>query len=395
MQPGLHALLVCSDDIVVRLLRRVLSDLEIDVEHCTDVDTGSKKFMRQRFDAVILDSTAGEVAKILKGIKSAPVNNRAMAVAIIDGQSDAKSLFEVGAHIVLFKPLSLERTKASFRSLRALIKRERRIQARIPVEIPVKVQLENGNCILQVYTSDLSESGMAVKGKIQLPSSFGVEFDLPEGAGQIQCRGEVAWEGNSLQGVHFLDLRPELTSRLKSWIERQLLGEDAEDPPVICMLTDLSANACYLKTEFPFPIRTRLRIKLRIHEADLQVRGLVRVMHPGLGMGVELSRAYEEAANVEPLIQTLASKHIFHEVEVLPDCIDNSPETFEEQGSDSEKYDRLFSLFRSGMELMPDDFHAELRKQREQQIVFWVSNSDSETRTTERLPLDTPLSQSQ
>jgi len=70
----------------------------------------------------------GVAARVLKGTRSAPANKRAIAVAIIDSQIALKGASELGAHFVLFKPISLERTKASFRSVRALMKRERRRQ---------------------------------------------------------------------------------------------------------------------------------------------------------------------------------------------------------------------------------------------------------------------------
>ena len=36
---SLQALVLCSDDKIIRVLRRVLSDLEIGVELCTDADS--------------------------------------------------------------------------------------------------------------------------------------------------------------------------------------------------------------------------------------------------------------------------------------------------------------------------------------------------------------------
>ncbi|PYV66108.1 MAG: hypothetical protein DMG97_30335, partial [Acidobacteria bacterium] len=120
MESRLQALLLCDDDKVVRVLRRVLSELEIGVEHCQDADAAVQKLTRQRFEAVIIDCTTPDVAsRVLKGTRSAPANKRAIAVAIIDSQSALKGAFELGAHFVLFKPISLERTKASFRSVRA------------------------------------------------------------------------------------------------------------------------------------------------------------------------------------------------------------------------------------------------------------------------------------
>ncbi|PYV50057.1 MAG: hypothetical protein DMG98_28540, partial [Acidobacteria bacterium] len=77
------------------------------------------------------------------------------------------------------------------------------------------------------------------------------------------------------------------SENLKLWIGRQLMGNDAEEPPVTCKLTDLSLGACYLQTESPFPVRTRLQLMMRVRQLELQIEGIVRVMHPGSGMGVE------------------------------------------------------------------------------------------------------------
>lgn len=365
-QPGLQALLLCSDDKVVRVLRRVLTDLEIGVEHCTDLDSAVQRLTRQRFEAVIVDCTTQEIAaKILKGAHSSPANKRAIAVAIIDGQAALKSAFELGAHFVLFKPISLERTKSSFRSVRALMKRERRRHVRIPVELVVKLQGENSSRVFEVLTADLSENGVAIKNKMKLPQSFRVCFALPGSASEIVCRGEVAWDGNDLQGIRFQDLPNDASKRLKFWISRQLQGADADDPPVNCRLTDLSLSACYLETESPFPVRTRLQITMKVHELELPIDGMVRVMHPGAGMGAQfIGQTDEEKKRVEDFIQTLVSTQgAVPEIEVRPDSIDNSPTAFSRHG-DPDQTDPLLTLFHTGTELPPDEFHAQLRKQR-------------------------------
>lgn len=365
-QATLQALLMCSDDKVVRVLRRVLTDLEIGVEHCPQLDSAVQKLTRQRFEAVIVDCTTPAIAaKILKGIKSAPANNRAIAVAIINGHEDLKRAFELGAHFVLMKPIELDRTKASFRSVRALMKRERRRHARIPVELSVKIHLENAGRTLHVHTADLSENGMAIKSRVQLPPSFGLQFELPGVDSEIQCRGEIAWEGRPLQGIRFRDVPEHAKAGLKSWIARQLVTE-ADDPPVSCRLSDLSLSACYLQTESPFPVRTRLQIGMRVGELELNTEGIVRVMHPGSGMGVQFTNhSHEDGKRVENFIHTLVSTEgAVPDVEVKPDSIDNSPEALSDQQKGSDSGDPLLSLFHAGSELPAADFQAELRKQR-------------------------------
>jgi len=45
---SLQALVLCSDDKIIRVLRRVLSDLEIGVELCADADSCVRKLTRRR-----------------------------------------------------------------------------------------------------------------------------------------------------------------------------------------------------------------------------------------------------------------------------------------------------------------------------------------------------------
>ena len=244
------------------------------------------------------------------------------------------------------------------------MKRERRRHAQIPVELTVKIHMENAGKTIQVHTADLSENGMAIKNTVLLPPSFGLRFELPGSSAEIQCRGELAWEGKPLQGIRFRDLRESDAEGLKRWIARQLMGADADDPPVSCKLTDLSLSACYLETESPFPVRTRLQIVMRAAELELQIEGIVRVMHPGFGMGVQFTQGQPKSAELENFIQTLvATEGAVPQVEVRPDIIDNTPGAFSGHVG-GEHGDALLALFHAGSELLPDEFHLELRKQR-------------------------------
>jgi DNA-binding response OmpR family regulator len=373
MEPGLQSLLLCTDDTIVRVLRRVLSELEIGVEQCADLDTTVQKMTRQRFEAVLVDCTSQELAsKVLKGIRSAPANKRAIIVAIIDGQNAAKGATELGAHFVLFKPLSLERTRSSFRAVRALMKRERRRHARIPIEIPVELQLGGKQGTVRTVTSDLGENGIAIKTAAfktkdqKLPPSFQVRFTLPGSGTEVDTHGEVAWEGATVVGVRFRALAPEMSESLKLWIARQLMGADADEPTVSCKLTDLSLGACYLQTESPFPVRTRLQLMMKLPDMELQIEGIVRIMHSGAGMGLEFTQnTPSQKTSVEEFIQTLVtSTGTVPDLQVRPDAIDNTSSSFSSEQVGNDQSDPLLSLFRTKTDLSADLFHAELRKQR-------------------------------
>lgn len=381
MEPALQTLLLCTDEKVVRVLRRVLSEMEIGVEHCPNSDAAVQRLTRQRFEAVIVDCATPQIAStMLKGTRSSPVNKRAIVVAVLEAQTTGESqaalkdAFALGAHFVLFKPISLERTRSSFRAVKALMKRERRRHARIPIELPVELKFEGGYGI-EATTSDLGENGMAVRLRDRKPQgSFRVGFTLPGTPTAIECRGEVAWEGNRILGIRFCDLAPAAAEQLKQWIARQLMGSDADEPPVSCKLTDLSLGACYLQTESPFPVRTRLQVMMKVHSLALQIEGIVRVMHPGTGMGVEFTpHTSAQRGQVGEFIQTLVhSSGSVPELQVRPDAIDNSSAAYSSWQISGERGDPLLSLFRSKTDLPAEMFHSELRKQRGPQVELSV-----------------------
>ena len=363
---SLQSLVFCSDEKILRVLRRVLSDLEIHVEHCADTESAVRKLTRHRFEAVIVDCASLESAsQILRSARSAPCNKRAIAVAIVDGATVLRSAFELGAHFVLYKPISTERAKASFRAARALMKRERRRNARISVEIPVTLNI-HGAGEQRTATTDISEGGMALRLPTRLRGTIGIEFTLPGTETTIGCKAAIAWEGPGRQtGIRFVDMPPEMRTEFKSWLDQQSSDLEKDDPPVGCRLTDLSLGGCYLEMQSPFPVRTLIVLSMRVGQLQVQAEGVVRVMHPELGMGVEFTqKTRQQRQHVENFIKALMKSE-----GVLPDLL-VEPEGLEEGDRPSpcaardDVEDPLVDLFHSKAELSPEAFQNELRKQR-------------------------------
>ena len=72
---NLQALVLCSDDKILRVLRRVLGDLEIAAEFCADADSAVQKLTRRRFEAVVVDCNDENMAdQVIKRIHSAQCN---------------------------------------------------------------------------------------------------------------------------------------------------------------------------------------------------------------------------------------------------------------------------------------------------------------------------------
>jgi c-di-GMP-binding flagellar brake protein YcgR len=368
---SLKCLVLCADEKIVRVLRRVLSDLEIGIEHCTDPDGAIHKLTRQRFEAVIIDCTdAKTAASVLKSARSAPANKRAIAVAIMDGHTGLRSAFDMGAHFVLYKPVSTERAKSSFRAARALMKRERRRNARVAIQVPVSLKNDQTGFMQTVPTTDLSEGGMAVQFAKQQkdPGPWQVHFTLPGCDKAIDVTGEVAWQNPGGQiGIRFASLEVDRSHDLRYWLNQHSPESEKDDPPVRCKLTDLSLGGCYLEISSPFPPRTRIVLSMRAGKLELRVEGVVRVMHPEMGMGVEFRQTTtEQRSHVEKFIQTLMKAgDLLPDLLVEPEGLESSPSIAKEfPTSASEVEDPLLDLFQQKASLPAELFLKELRKQR-------------------------------
>ena len=366
---SLKSLVYCSDEKIVRVLRRVLCDLEIAAEHCADADSAIRKLTRQRFESVIVDCTDPQTAAlILRSARTAPCNKRAIAVAIVDGQTGLTSAFEMGAHFVLYKPISTERAKSSFRAARALMKRERRRNIRIPVDIPVTILIEHGQSQLKARSADLSEGGIAVQldHRPKNLTNLRLRFVIPGSRDERECPVEVAWETAARQlGFRFVDLSADLRADLKAWLTKQSPETEQEDPPVACKLTDLSLGGCYLELSSPFPVRTRVMLSMRVRELKVQVEGVVRVMHPENGIGVEFrQRTVQQRQSVEQFIHALMkSNGAVPELTVAPEGLEVEPEP-KLHPLDTAHEDPLVDLFAHKSSLPTADFLAELKRQR-------------------------------
>lgn len=367
---NLKSLLLSSDEKIVRVLRRTLGDLDISVEHCTSSDVALRHLTRERFEAIIVDCAGPGAAAVLRSARNAPCNKRAVAVAILDAETGLRSAFEIGAHFVLYKPVSAERSKSSFRAARALMKKERRRNSRIPVRIPLEMSNGQSGAHFRTNTTDLGEGGLAISlpRRSKPHGRWQLSFTLPGSSTVQQVDAEFAWEGTGTQvGLRFQDQSPEFGRQLREWLSRNSPEEEKEDPPVRCQLTDLSLGACYLQISSPFPISSRVTLTMSAAGIDVRTEGVVRVMHQDQGMGVEFTqKTPEHRALLEKFLSVLTeNRNVLPELLVEPEGLETEPG--QSSGSPAtifETEDTLLGLFRNQAALPTDSFLTELRKQR-------------------------------
>ena len=367
---NLKSLLLCSDEKIVRILRRTLGDLDISVEHCASSEIALRHLTRGRFEAIIVDCAGPGAAAVLSVIRTSPCNQRAVAVAILDPDTGLRSAFELGANFILYKPVTAERAKSSFRAARALMKKERRRNTRVTIQIPVQMSSRESGARFKVNSTDLGEGGLAVSlPKRSKPQGrWELSFTLPGSSTELEVDAEFAWEGSGTQvGLRFQDPSAEVVRQLREWLGRNSAELEKDDPPVRCQLVELSLGGCYLEISSPFPVSTRVTLSMRAAGVELKTEGVVRIMHPDKGMGVEFTQATAEHRSLlENFLNVLIENR-----DVLPELL-VEPEGLQTETSkdartalaSGDAEDTLLALFRKQSALPADSFLAELRKLR-------------------------------
>jgi CheY-like chemotaxis protein len=360
-----RALLVSENDEALAVLTPALSGFGVGLLACGPAE-GVRRLTDEKFDALIVDFDDANSASILQ--RRTDYGPHAVTVALLADKTKVREVIGAGAHFILYKPLNQEQAEAGLRAAASLIKRERRRSYRVPVQAPLQLQLENGPLVEGILL-DLSEEGMDVLAAQSLSphAVISTHFNLPDGKTSVNVRGEVAWANpNGETGVCFSDVPEELRRTLKSWVAANARGLPTPDSEAIphCKLTDLSLGGCYVQTESPFPERSGITLCLKAEDIEVDAEGMVRVMHPGCGMGIEFaSKTAEEKAQVANFIAFLTSRP-----GATPELFATPRALVVNHGLTSnpaeELEDPLLGLLRRHESLSQDEFLHELQSQR-------------------------------
>src|SRR5712664_563950 len=232
----LRVLVVCPDQDSAKLLGTVLTEMEIASEQESSISRGLERMQEETFDAVILDYRADESwEEFLTRLRQNSTSRKTLLIAILDSDYSARPVFGLGANFVLYRPLSLERTRLSLRAARGLMRRERRRTPRIPVNSPTSVAYP-GTEDASATIVDLSDGGTSVRSGTSLPPVGKVyfQFALPGQEQAVRVSGEVAWQDASGRtGIRFADV-PQASRRLmQAWLLQNSFRQTQEPAPAI------------------------------------------------------------------------------------------------------------------------------------------------------------------
>ena len=353
---ALTSLVVCAEDQSVAVLRRVLQDLDIKVEVSDNPKAVLASPPGRRFDAVVVDcQDEASALPLIAHFRQTPASGPAVVIALVNSQNHVSEVFGRGANFLLFKPVSRERALDSLRAARGMMRQERRIEPRIPIQTQAALAFpgkENAAATLL----ELSESGVGLHTQDQLPPACKayLQFSLPESQTVVRLSGEVMWQDKTGRvGIRLVSVPPTSKRILHRWLQEHAVADSAPEEalqPEAChpglaagtgalsasdrrnrerracslgadvyredskvphrsTLSDISTGGCYVETPEPFPQGTMLTIVVRTADAKLSVVGKVESTHPGYGMGVRFSLTDDgERTRVRQLIACAESE---------------------------------------------------------------------------------------
>ena len=359
----LTSLLVCSDVPTIQVLRRMLQDLGIKVESCGELSVAEERIEERHYDALLIDcESRPAAAELIAKARSSEANKSSVTIAIVGPNDATGDISAQKPNFVLYKPISKERAANSMHAACDLMRYERRIRPRVPVQANTSITYDDQENVPAALV-DLSDDGIAIRSKNKLPpySKVYFHFVLPGNTSPVRLSGEVMWQDSSGRvGIRFAQV-PKTSRRLvNEWLQTQLsasttaagsgsqpakaddelsvrlsaglgmlsvtaadrrnivrhpccLGVEVYQPDrtvsTRCTLTDISSGGCYIKSGETFPAGTELQLVVRTLDVKLQIDGTVQSMHPGYGMGVQFVLGTEEQKQkVQQLIECVQAE---------------------------------------------------------------------------------------
>ena len=230
----LRSLLVCRDPDTLRVFHRALHDLEIEVEVATAASSALESLENSKFDAIIVDCddvTGG--TDVLTRIQQSRSNKWSIAIAVINGATNMRAAFEMGARFALDKPVTVERAVRSLRAAHGFMVTEQRRYFRCAVD--TKAYISCGVVKqLPCTVTNVSAGGMAitVREQTSLTSAVDVRFDLPGIRAALEVKGEFAWsDDKGAAGIRFTYVPIDSKRWLGNWLSQQIEEADTSRTP--------------------------------------------------------------------------------------------------------------------------------------------------------------------
>jgi DNA-binding response OmpR family regulator len=218
----MHLLLLSHDLETVTAFRRSSDEMGIQLYLCEEAREARSALREHRYDAVVIDCDDTHAGRtVLKSVRQARANRAAVVLAILNGDTHGADAVDMGANLVLNKPVSCDLARQELRRVRALVGNDERRFRRCAVEGTAYVSF--GRVVdrrAEIANLALGGMGLRVRDPISEDEILRLRFQLPGTQTVIHAQGELVWaDPQGGVGIRFVSLSGSSRVELENWIQ--------------------------------------------------------------------------------------------------------------------------------------------------------------------------------
>jgi DNA-binding response OmpR family regulator len=218
----LECLIVTCDSSLLGHLKATFGAHEVSLDLRQDSASAIELASRRHFDGVIIDcdDVQGGTEAIVQ-VRNGNSNQQSLIVAVVNAATNPKAALDLGANLVLCKPIQENRLQSILEIAVPRMEREHRRYFRYNVDLPVRLRNPLGQA-LTAQMKNVSEGGLAVKlvDPVKLKGVVIVEFELPSTEAQtFHAKADVVWSDSFGMGLRFLYIEKDSGIALHDWLK--------------------------------------------------------------------------------------------------------------------------------------------------------------------------------
>ena len=218
----MHLLLLSHDLETVAAFRSGSGEMGIHLYLCEEAREARSALREHRYDAVVIDCDDTHAGRsVLKSVRQARANRTAVVLAILNGDTQGADAVDMGANLVLNKPISCDLARQELRRLRTLVSVEERRFERYATQGTAYVSF--GRTVdrrAEIINVAIGGMGLRLGDRVVDDEIVRVRFQLPGTATVVQAQGEIVWaDPQGGVGIRFVSLSGQARAALGKWIQ--------------------------------------------------------------------------------------------------------------------------------------------------------------------------------
>jgi response regulator RpfG family c-di-GMP phosphodiesterase len=221
MLNNLELLVVSSDYSTLKILVRACQDLGSRLESTPSISSADHILQHRKIDGIIIDMETRGSFELVEKVRKSNSNRTSLIFSCVASLDEGEMAKDTGANFVAIKPISFNTITDLLITATPALTDERKRYFRHKLVVPITISFEGNQH--RALTSNMSETGMAVRSFRMLPPGTPVEFSFELPAGPcVKGKGEIMWaDAEGRAGIKFETVTCSGSPHLMEWLDHR------------------------------------------------------------------------------------------------------------------------------------------------------------------------------